>query len=247
MNNYEFCTQWILANRTATDVRVLDYGCGAGEIVKLLKRNGVDAYGCDVFYEGGDYSRTVDPALFGTVVKKMDATTGLIPFGNASFDFVINNQVMEHVENMDAVLREICRVLKPGGAVLSLFPDKGVLREGHCGIPLLHWFPKASGPRVYYAAMLRAFGFGYFKQGKSIWNWSRDICEWLDKWTFYRSRQTISQAYLAYFTRLSHIEDHWLQARLGTKGPLATCFPARAQKLIARKLGTLVFVASKPL
>ena len=34
---------------------------------------------------------------------------------------------------------KIHRVLKPGGTLLSLSPDKSVWHEGHCGVPFLHW------------------------------------------------------------------------------------------------------------
>jgi len=44
-----------------------------------------------------------------------------------------HQQVLEHATDLDVVVHEIARVLKPGGSCLSLFPDKGVWREGHCG------------------------------------------------------------------------------------------------------------------
>jgi len=34
---------------------------------------------------------------------------GVLPFADAAFDLVTNNQVFEHVEDLDADLREICR------------------------------------------------------------------------------------------------------------------------------------------
>lgn len=166
MDNYEFCAQWILEH-AHSGAHVLDYGCGAGQIVTRLRNAGVAAFGCDVFYEGGDYSKQMGGELFdGGVIRRMDANR--IPFETESFDFVVNNQVMEHVPDLDGVLNEIWRVLKPGGMVLSLFPDRGVWREGHCGIPFLHWFPKGGNRvRIYYAALLRSVGFGYFKGEKA--------------------------------------------------------------------------------
>jgi SAM-dependent methyltransferase len=246
MNNYEFCTQWILDNKTENNVRVLDYGCGAGEIVKELRKQGVDAFGCDVFYEGGDCSKQVDSALLGSSIRRMEGKGCTIPFDSASFDYVINNQVMEHVVNLDSVLAEIQRVLKPGGVVLSLFPDKGVWREGHCGVPFLHWFPKCSRPRVYYAAVCRMAGLGYYKGNKSVMHWSQEFCEWLDKWTYYRTRQEIHSTYDKYFVELQHIEDYWLQQRLGPRKIVVTWLPPFAQKLVVRKLADLVFSARKP-
>ncbi|MEO8448667.1 MAG: class I SAM-dependent methyltransferase [Gemmatimonadota bacterium] len=245
MDNYEFCAQWVVQRRPGTGVRVLDYGCGAGEIVAELRRRAIDGFGCDVFYEGGDASRSVDPTLLEDIIKRMDGNT--IPFESASFDFVTNNQVMEHVEDLDAVLAEIHRVLKPGGTVLSLFPDKGVWREGHCGVPFLHWFAKGSRPRVYYAALCRMLGLGYHKGNKDVLGWSRDFCDWLDRWTYYRARQEIDSAYEKYFCDIRHIEDHWLQLRFGGQSILFGWLPASIQRLVVRKLGCLIFVARKPL
>ena len=52
--------------------------------------------------------------------------------------FLITAVALEKLSRNYIVLAKISRVLKPGGMVLSLFPDKGVWREGHCGIPFLH-------------------------------------------------------------------------------------------------------------
>ncbi len=244
MNNYEFCAQWVLAQAPRKEAQVLDYGCGAGDIVKKLRKLNIDAFGCDVFYEGGDYSKSVDTEFFDKgVIRRMDGAN--IPFDSASFDFIINNQVMEHVEDMDRVLSEIQRVLKPGGVVLSLFPDRGTWREGHCGIPFLHWFPKHSSLRVYYAAWFRILGFGYHKGTKSVVTWSKDFCEWLDKWTYYRTRQEIYLNYTRYFCDIQHIEDYWLLQRLGGKKILVSWLPKSTRRFIVRKLGSMVFVARK--
>lgn len=247
MNNYEFCAQWVLDRQPAQDDRVLDYGCGSGEIVRLLRAKGVMAFGCDVFYEGGDYSPRIDAELFvsGTI-RRMEG--GVIPFESDSFDYVVTNQVLEHVPDLDGVLDEIRRVLKPGGKVLSLFPDRGVWREGHSGVPFLHWFPKGSkNLRVYYAALFRSLGFGYFHNKKTVMRWSRDFCDWLDRWTYYLERRTIDAAYEARFVRLERLEDQWLRlrARHSTFRHLVAVTPKPCRELVVRKLAGLIFTAQK--
>jgi SAM-dependent methyltransferase len=245
MNNYEFCAQWMTEHAPGRDVRVLDYGCGAGQIVRALRQRDFDARGCDVFYEGGDYSPLIDKDVFAEgVIRRMDGNT--IPFEDASFDFVINNQVLEHVEDIEVVLAEIRRVLRPGGVVLSLFPDKGVWREGHCGVPFIHWFPKQSQPRVWYTAAFRALGFGYHKSGKSVMQWSEHACDWLDKWTHYRTRRDIHASFGRHFESLAHIEDYWFGLRIGRDKLASRLLPASLQRVITRKLGFLVLVARKP-
>lgn len=245
MNNYEYCAQWIVDNSTGGHARVLDFGCGAGQIVDELRKRGIEAFGCDVFYEGGDYSSAIHSDLLGSVIKKIE--DGRIPFPSDYFDFVVNNQVMEHVENLNVVLSEISRVLKPGGVVLSLFPDRSVWREGHCGIPFLHWFPKGSRTRVYFAAGLRAVGFGHHKGAKSIIRWSEEFCEWLDKWTWYRNSSEIRDAFDTYFIDPRHLEDDWMNRRYATRYPMVSSMPTIIKRGVVRKLAGRVFAARKPL
>jgi len=245
MNNYEFCAEWVSKQTPKKNIRVLDYGCGSGEIVKKLRQKNINAFGCDVFYEGGNYSSLVDNILIESgIIKKMDGNA--IPFDNVFFDVVINNQVMEHVENIDLVLNEIYRVMKPGGVILSLFPDKGVWREGHCGIPFLHWFPKKSLFRVYYASAFRILGFGYHKGNKPPLNWSRDFCEWLDNWTYYRTQSEIDISYNKYFRSIQNIESFWLQERLNKGQFFLRILPESSKRFIVNKLAGMVFIANKP-
>ena len=237
MNNYEFCAEFA-AKRGGC---VLDYGCGEGRIVDLLRRWNVDAYGCDVFYEGGDYSQGVPKNLMESGrVRRMEKRR--IPFEDETFDVVVHNQVFEHVPDLDLALSEIARVLKPGGVMLGLFPDRSVWREGHCGVPFLHWFSKGSNTRVYYAFAFRLVGFGYFHGAKTRMRWSRDFCDWLDKWTYYRSYRDIREAFSNHFAPPVHIEAKWLDARLGT---IARFVPKTVKSATVRRLAGMVLWCEK--
>jgi SAM-dependent methyltransferase len=241
MNNYEYCSQFI-ASRLQAGGKVLDYGCGSGKIVSLLRDRGVDAWGCDVFYEGGDYSQQVPANLLGTAIRRMQGDQ--IPFESGSFDWIVSNQVLEHVPDLEIVVSEMRRVLKPGGFVLSMFPDRGVWREGHCGIPFLHRFPKRSHFRVRYAAALRRLGFGYHTEGREALEWSRNFCEWLDQWTYYRSYEEVHAEFLRRFADVTHYETDWLDERLGSRKVFAAPLPHWLRRLIVQKLMGLVFVAT---
>lgn len=242
MNNYDYCAQFVASRVTARHARVLDYGCGAGRIVALCRERGIDAYGCDVFYEGGDYSKDVPKELLGNVIRRMEGDR--IPFDSNSFDWVINNQVLEHVPDLEAVVAEMRRVLKPDGFVLSMFPDRSVWREGHCGIPFLHRFSRSSAVRVWYAAVMRALGFGYHTEGRTPIEWSRNFCQWLDNWTYYRSYKSIRATFDRRFANLEHCEDDWLRRRLGRLSMIAAPAPVWARRLVVRKMVGMVFVAS---
>ncbi len=243
LTNYQFCAQWVASQTSKVPPRVLDYGCGTGELVLELLRGNADAFGCDIFYGGADRLASVPTKLLESgVIKVMDGS--IIPFDRASFDYVINNQVMEHVEDLDAVLAEIHRVLKPGGMVLSLFPSKEVWHEGHCGIPFLHRLPSGRG-RLYYAAALRMLGIGYSKpKYPGVMCWSQHWCEYLDRWTHYRTRKEIDSAYSRYFIDIQHVEDYWLQKRTGRRLAYLGVV-ASIQRVFVTKLCGMVFVARK--
>jgi SAM-dependent methyltransferase len=239
MNNYEFCASYA-ASHLVSGTRLLDYGCGAGLTVRLLRARGVDAVGCDTFYEGGNYSSAIRAEEFAATIFPMEGDK--IPFPDNSFDFVINNQVLEHVEDLNAVVAEMARVLKPGGTVLSLFPHSGIWREAHCGVPFLHWFPKGSRFRVNYAHLVRILGAGYHTENKSRRQWAEDFCVWLDKWTYYRSYAEIEAIFSKHLSQPHHLESIWLKARLGSRARL---LPPTIRVLIARKLGGLIFETRK--
>ena len=116
------------------------------------------------------------PICWASVFFKIES--GVIPFDDSTFDCIVNNQVFEHVEDIDAVLSEVRRVLKPGGILLSLFPSEDVIREGHCGFAISRF---AAYPRFGYYWLLaaRTLGLGYHKKIKSRGQWAKDTQHWL--------------------------------------------------------------------
>lgn len=230
---------------------VLDFGCGAGELVETARAAGLDMRGCDIYYAGSDTrAQAGQRGLLGASV--IESRTGFIPFEDASFDLVVNNQVMEHVEDLDGTLAEIHRVLRPHGTLLSLFPSRDVWREGHIGIPFSHWFAKKSRARFYYTWMLRALGAGTWKQqAPTCRRWAEDKLAWLDEYTRYRSRVEIFRTYGRYFRSEFH-EPDYIRFRLrdhAWSAPLAHLldlpFAAGAARAVFRKLAFLVMVSHR--
>jgi SAM-dependent methyltransferase len=224
--------------------RILDFGCGAGQVVEAGIAAGLDFSGADVFYAGAEARvEAVYPA-----VRAIE--NGRIPFPDAAFDLVVNNQVMEHVEDLDGVLAEIHRVLKPGGTVLSIFPSRDVLREGHIGIPLSHRLPRGA-LRLYYTWALRRMGLGTWKQqAPDCRQWAADKLQWIDKWTRYRSRREIFRTYGKYFeSELREPEYIRFRLQAGGRGAFARLldfpFVPEVASALFRKLAFLVIVSRK--
>jgi len=95
---------------------LLDLGAGAG-IVEQMNFRGLAKKVCGVDL---DERVTSNPCL--DEGKIADAEK--IPYSEASFDMVISDNVMEHIVDPTAVLREIYRVLKPGGVFMFKTPNK---------------------------------------------------------------------------------------------------------------------------
>jgi SAM-dependent methyltransferase len=231
--------------------KVLDFGCGAGRVVTAGRALGVDYFGADVFY-GGSSARAEAEAsgLLGSAVYEI--REGRIPFPDETFDLVTNNHVMEHVEDLEGVLREIHRVLRSGGMVLSIFPSVGVFREGHIGIPFAHWFPKNSRMRFLYTWALRSLGLGTWKeQAPTSRQWAVDKLRWLDAYTCYRPRRDILRLYGRYF-RSTLREPDYIRYRLarhprvaGFARLLDLPFGSKMASAVFRNLAFMVIVSVK--
>ncbi len=231
--------------------RVLDFGCGAGAVVAAGREAGLDIHGADIYYAGSHTRAEAERAgLLGAAI--LEICDCRLPFPGESFDLVVNNQVMEHVADLDSELAEIHRVLKPGGTVLSIFPSRDVWREGHIGIPFSHRFRRDSRMRFYYTWLLRSLGFGYWKeQAPSARRWALDRLAWIDEYTRYRTRHEIFRAYNRYFMN-ELCEPDYIRYRLRDKHGRAFLArvldvpgaPAAASALF-RKLAFLVIVSRK--
>lgn len=230
---------------------ILDFGCGAGRLVVEARAAGLNMHGADVYYSGSNARAEAAAAgLLGTAVHEI--RDGRLPFPDASFDLVVGNQVMEHVEDLGGELAAIHRVLKPGGTLLSVFPSRDVWREGHIGIPFAHWFPRGSRARFPFAWALRSVGFGYWKeQAPTRRQWAIDKLAWIDAHTHYRPRAEIFTAFDRYF-RNEGREADYIRYRLCQRrwrAPAARLLslpPVRAAAVaLFRKLAFLVIVSRK--
>jgi SAM-dependent methyltransferase len=212
--------------------KILDYGCGSGEVVRVGLEQNLDMYGCETFFEGAHGQREQMPDLLGSRILEM--RDGRIPFSVCHFDCILSNQVFEHVQNIDLALSEIRRTLKYNGHFLCMFPTREVWREGHCGVPFAHRF---SGSRLgyYWLLAFRCLGAGYFTQGKTRRQWAADFQRWLNSYCFYRPLPHIEAAFARHGFQIKRDEQSYIRFR---KLPL--CPP-----WLLNRLGFVVIHASK--
>lgn len=94
--------------------RLLDWGCGWGQVTALLRKEGVDAVAFD-FRADVDAPRTEPLERFPEIEAHLTPDPVRLPFEDDSFDTVLSCGVLEHVPDPDASLDEIHRLLRPRG------------------------------------------------------------------------------------------------------------------------------------
>jgi ubiquinone/menaquinone biosynthesis C-methylase UbiE len=105
-----------LAYGGARGMSVLDVGCGQGIDVARYAMAGAQATAVDLTPRHVDLAKAHLAAL-GLHAHIVEGDAELLPFPDASFDMASSNGVLHHTPNMPAALRELRRVLRPGGEV----------------------------------------------------------------------------------------------------------------------------------
>lgn len=103
--------------------RILDVGCGFGELICVLREFGFEVYGTVATkYETDECKRK------GLNVIQHDASNKF-PYKNAFFDHVISIGSIEHIPGWSNALSEMSRVLKKNGNLLIETPNHAVFRK----------------------------------------------------------------------------------------------------------------------
>jgi len=110
--------------------KILDAGCADGAYVRFLIKQGYDAFGLDLLpskdWEGEFRERFISSDL------------NQIPYKDGTFDTVTAFEVLEHVENIDKVLRELVRVTREN-IILSVPDSELYPKFRESGLTFHHW------------------------------------------------------------------------------------------------------------
>lgn len=103
---------------------ILENGCGVGMYVEHLAIFGGTVIGLEYDFERADEARTNSQHIF-------NAAGELIPLPAATFDLILSHEVIEHVQDDHSAIREMFRILKPGGRAIIFCPNRGYPFETH--------------------------------------------------------------------------------------------------------------------
>jgi len=100
----------IIAGLVPQGARVLDLGCGGGELLAYLR----DVRGCSGYGIEIDDDNVLASARRGVNVIQLNLEEGLALFDDASFDVVLQLETLQHLRNTEKMLRETARVGRLG-------------------------------------------------------------------------------------------------------------------------------------
>lgn len=191
-------------------IKILDAGCGNGELISFLYRSlriefpeiQFDIFGFDVIDHGvqsvGFASKTM--AMLGDIDPSIDwekrifffSADDIWKFEDNYFDFIVSNQVLEHVKRKKEFFSNIFRCLKNRGSSFHLAPLSHCVHEGHIYLPLAH---RIKSYELLYSYIMTSsrIGLGKFRDhrrrtGVSVESFSKRHADYMMFWTSYASQ-----------------------------------------------------------
>jgi 2-polyprenyl-6-hydroxyphenyl methylase/3-demethylubiquinone-9 3-methyltransferase len=122
--------------------RILDLGCGKGRFARQLSAAGAQVVGVD---------RSAAMLAEAVGLDRARASARRLPFADGAFEAVVAVEVFEHLPAIDVVLREVHRVLRPGGVIAVVDKNAGSWNARRPWLPnlALKWLDEKRGRWMY--------------------------------------------------------------------------------------------------
>lgn len=115
----QFYLKMVLSRKPKIE-RILDIGCGYGYFLMACLEKGIpEVYGVDISNSAIQKTQTLKDAK----ISQLDFSKEKSSFQSEFFDVVTAIDVIEHVEDEDFFVKEVYRVLKPGGIFFFITPN----------------------------------------------------------------------------------------------------------------------------
>jgi 2-polyprenyl-3-methyl-5-hydroxy-6-metoxy-1,4-benzoquinol methylase len=178
-------------NKQINEVKVLDWGCGRGQYVGFLLSKGFDAYGVEIDFNVLRQAKDLFELKNWNFEKRMKVVkaNNSTEFPENFFDFIISDQVFEHVSNIDGIAAELYRITKSEGVQIHRWPSKFRIVEPHLFMPFVHWLPKGILRRglICFFVLVGVEPKWQELANLSLWKKTSVYTEYSHKKTYYRS------------------------------------------------------------
>lgn len=108
---------------TPKDSKILDLGCGNGISSRLLHQANFDVVGTDISPLFLQDAQNWESLHDGPKLRYQVCDVLELPFEDDSFDVICSNELIEHLPDVETALKEMVRVVRPGGRVLLSGPN----------------------------------------------------------------------------------------------------------------------------
>jgi SAM-dependent methyltransferase len=137
--------------------RLLDIGCGNAWSSYTFAIRGFETTGVDL------NRQAFEPPVFRSRLTLREGSVLSLPFEDASFDLVASYQMLEHVPDPELALREMLRVVRPGGTVTIVSPNLLSVLSSLRGIAVYVW-----GNRPLKTILIRSPGMPRHPTGNTL-------------------------------------------------------------------------------
>jgi 2-polyprenyl-3-methyl-5-hydroxy-6-metoxy-1,4-benzoquinol methylase len=206
----------------AEGARVLDIGCGDAGVPIAFAERGAHAAGIEVSEASVDRGR-LRAEEHGVRIDLRQGVAEELPWGDASFDLVVLDNVLEHVNDRAKTLREIRRVLAPDGLLYLVTPKPfalaSIASDPHYQLAGLTLMPRTL--QVWYFERVRGGGKGNY--GVGVIPTRRGVLRMLARHGF-RSLVPPRDLWI-----------HYMREKIGNSGGLSTGLKRRVGRWVAER------------
>lgn len=202
-------------NRIDSTIRILDAGCGGGRLISYLHSSlpilrpnlkfiihGYDVHDHGVQKKGfiqetSNRLKNLHPDTdWESRIHSIESSSNW-EFAKEKFDFIISNQVLEHVIDKNLFFYNVNNALVDNGHSIHLAPLKHVIHEGHIFLPWSHRIKSFSALHGY-IRLLSQLGFGKYKEHNkstkcSLDEYAERHADYIYFWTSYASESETLQ------------------------------------------------------